>query len=842
MVWGGGARSVVEKHGRTVLELRAGSLSESDVFVERLTGHEALSTPFRFELAFRPAGPDALAPADLLGQEALLRLRRPDADERLVHGVLASLALTGFSAGKPSYAAQLVPRLALLEHTRNSRVFQNKTVLDIVKEVLDAHHVRWRLALSASYLTREFCVQYQESDLAFVSRLLEHEGIFYFFEHADDHETLVLADAGNACAAIVGDTSVPYRAPQMARDEQAAEHVTALERLHRERPDQATLRDFDFLRPDLDLTATADVAGQAGREVYEYPGGYSGPMVGKRLAKVRLEALRYGTDGFSGESTCLRLISGSTFDVSEHPDSDYSPSLLLVRIEHEAEQEVRAGSGTPSQSGYHNRFVAIAASAPYRPLRRTPRPRMVGAQTAIVVGPGGEEIHPDAYGRIKVQFHWDRKGKDDDHSSCFIRLAQAWAGSGFGQAILPRLGQEVVVRFLDGDPDRPLVVGAVYNGAHAPPVDLPAERTQALTRTDSSPGGGGFNEVRFDDTKGTEDFFRHAQKDQRLTVLNDRTERVGNDQTVVVGNERTEHVDGSQTLRVGADDRTEVVGSEVLVIQGHRATTVFGAASLTVGPSQVVTVGGAAMQVTGTIHDVAIRAASAVTVGGVHALNVAGAAEMVVDGNLNRTVADACTELVAGLRDEAVSKNAQGTTGGDFEEQVEGVVTLTGGKDVEESLGAKAEVAIDGPLGVVAKSIELEADTLSIVVDGKVLWQMTQSGTVTFAGSSVTVEADSDIVLKGTTVKKDASESAAQKSVQLKALEDLRKSRASLTLTAKASDGAPLANVRYKAELPDGTVREGTTDEAGGATIPAAKEGDVKLSFPDLDAGTWKSE
>jgi type VI secretion system secreted protein VgrG len=836
----GGARSL-DKQVRTVLELRAGMLSESDVFLERVTGVEAVSTLYAFDVAFRGAGEDLFELQDLVGKASWIRLRRPDGEERYFHGLLTSVSLSGVSGGKPNYNARLVPAFALLEQTQDSRIFQGKAVPDIAKEVLDANHIRFRLALSSSYLKREFCVQYRESDLAFISRLLEEEGIFYFFEHTEDHHTLVLADAVSACPSISGDKTLPFRDERVAEDTTHAEHLMVLERIHRQRSGKSSLRDFDFSRPDLDLTASAAASEDTEREVYEYPAGFSGPVVGKRLATVRLDALRHGMQAFSGQSSCIRLAAGSTFDVAEHPDGAFNKSLLLIRVEHEGLQELRSGSGTAVESSYRNRFASVPAAAPYRPARKTPRPRMIGTQTAIVVGPDREEVYPDAHGRIKIQFHWDRQARNDENASCFVRHAQAWAGAGFGQVILPRVGQEVVVRFLEGNPDRPLVVGAVFNGANEPPLELPAERTQAVFRTESSIGGGGFNELRFEDAKATERFFRHAQKDEQVTVLNDRTARVGGDQVLVIEKDRTLQIDGDQTLRIGADDESSILGNQDITVGKDRRLMVGAQATLAVARMRSVSVGGRSGLVVQDDTKVSVAGISSVAVGGVHTLNVAGANELVVDGNLSRLVGASCTERVGADVDEAVAKDATSKVEGDFAEQVEGEVTMTAGNDIEESSGGSAEIGIEGPLGLIAKSIEIQADTLSIVVNGTIAWQMTSTG-VTVAGKSVTVDASSDIQMKGGNIKKDASDAASQENLKLKALDDLRKSRASVKLSVKGSGGAPLANIRYRAELPDGSVHEGATDGSGGATIPATKEGNVKLSFPELDAGTWKTE
>jgi type VI secretion system secreted protein VgrG len=833
---------VAEKGVRTSLEVRAGSLSESDVVVEQVFGLEGLSSPFKFSMSFRPAGTEALELKNLVGASSLLTIRRPEGEERKIHGLLRSVVLAGISAARPRYVAELVPRFALLDQSRNSRIFQNKTVPDIVKSVLDALNVPFRLTLGTNYPKREFCVQYAESDLAFVSRLLEDEGIFYFFEHADDRDTIVFADAPSACIAIPGDASLPFRDADVARDEQSDEHVFAVERTDRQRPGKVTLRDFDFAHPDLDLTASNEFAGSAAHEFYEHPGGYSGPMVGKRRAKARLEELRVLDRGFDGRSSCLRFAAGSTFDLSEHPDDAFNTTLLLLRVVHEARQESRVGSGTAIESGYHNRFVAALARAPYRPSRRTRQPRMVGTQTALVVGAGGEEIDTDSHGRIKIQFHWDREGKNDDSSSCFLRVVQGWAGPGLGKSVVPRVGQEVVVRFLNGDPDRPLVVGAVFNGANGVPLALPSVRSQATFRTDSSTGSGGANEVLFEDEKGKELFSVHAQRQEHIEVIHDKRQVVASDEALNVGKNRSLSISGDQSLRVASDDTGAVRQSQSLTIAGDRRNQVIGDHDESTGLVHSLSVAASRNRLVGGNSGETVGADAALTVGAFNAVNVATESSTGVGGTLSRQVGANFVEIVAGIHEETVAGDLGTKVAGDDLQQAEGDATYGTGKDVDGSVDGKSEFTIAEPLGLIAKSIELEADTLTLIVGGNLAWQMKQSGNVTVGANTMTLNASGSISMKGSSIKKDASDSADQQSLELKNLDDLRKSTASARVAAKGADGVPLANLKFKAELPDGSTHEGKTDGAGNASIPVSKEGEVKLSFPDLDAGAWKTE
>jgi type VI secretion system secreted protein VgrG len=832
---------VPSSENRVGFELEIGSLSPSDILLGQVVGFEGISAPFRFQLDLHPAGSGALDLQGLVGEKATLKFRTTGGEERAVHGAVRALELGNVHQGHPFYRAELVPHFALLQSTSDSRIFQNKSVPDIVKEVLDARRVKLRVALSGSYAKREFCLQYAESDLRFVCRLLEDEGISYFFEHGDDGEVLVLADGAGAYPEIPGDSTLPYRDPRAGVNEGAAEHVFAVADNRRRRSGKVTLRDFDFTRPDLDLTAVQESKEETGLELYEYPGGYTGPLAGKRLAKARLEAVRTGRRYLEGTSTCSRLGAGSTFRLADHPVDALNEKLLVVRVEHRGVQQHGLSSASDSEVGYSNRFVCVAADEPLRPERSTPRPRIRGVQTATVVGPSGEEIHPDLHGRIKVKFHWDRLGKKDEHASCFLRLAQRWAGGGFGQSVVPRIGQEVVVSFLEGDPDHPLVVGAVFNGSNAVPISLPDDRSQTVFRTDSSTGGGGSNEILLEDAKGSERFALHAQKDQRIEVQRDKRQRIGANESLQVGKDRTRHVGENQSLQVAGYDVSTVGKDQTVDVGGNRLASILGNDSASVGKVQSITISGASTKLVAEASAETVGAAAALTVGGVYAVTVGAVHNTAVGGSLSRQVAGRSVEIVAGSREETVGKDCEVKVQGDFEEQTEGSATFTTAKDVEETIDGKVELDVKEQVAIVGKSIKLDADTITIIVGGKIALQM-KSGNVTFGASKAVIQASGNLTMKGGKIAKDASDSADSKSLDLKKLDDLRKSKASVKIGAKSADGAPLANLKFKAELPDGATVEGKTDGAGNASIPASKDGDVKLSFPDLDAGAWKTE
>jgi type VI secretion system secreted protein VgrG len=730
----------MSKLERTSIELRAGSLQEPDLVVRAVRGRERLSDLFAFEADFFPADRAPLDLAALGGAEACLHLARPGGSERWVHGMLWSVEMVEVESGDPRYRARIVPALRKLEHVVRSRVFQNASIPDVVKKVLDDAEVKHRFSTSGSYPKREYCVQYRESDLDFVRRLLEEAGIFFWFEHTQDEHLVVLADAPGGCVALPGGTEVPFRKGEGAGGALEDEHLFRLEGDLRQRTGKATLKDFDFERPELQVIGSyKDPKDSFGLEHYEYPGGFRDPATGARVARVRLEELRFGAATYEGEGTCLRFSPGAKLEVTEHPDAAFDVKLLLVEVVHEARQQEGAGEQEGIEHGYRNRFVAIDSALPYRPRRATPRPRAT-AETATVVGPGGEEIHTDAHGSVKVQFHWDREGPRDDGSSCWIRSGQAWAGPAWGASFVPRIGQEVLVRFLDGDPDRPIVAGAIYNGAHPPPIALPGEKTKSTLRTDSSPGGGGSNELRLEDAKGSEEIFLHAQKDENVEVLDGKAQRVGLNEALSVEKDRSRTIHGEQTLRVGQNDLSKVDGRQALTVAGSRSTRVGGHHSEKVARQQRVTVGATQTVSVLAASSVMVGAGAALSVGGGYFVNVGGVLNEAVGGVKAAQIGGVHVEVVGRDRQEAVGKDSVLRVGGDFEAEVKKGVTVDTAKDQKEDVGGNVGLEAKESASLFAKSFQLEADTLTVAVGGKVALKLEKSGKIQILGNTVTIE------------------------------------------------------------------------------------------------------
>jgi type VI secretion system secreted protein VgrG len=542
----------------TSLSLTATALA--DLYPASLSGEEALNS--LGSLTLHGYSVTALTLADAVVSHLTATLHNDDS-ERPIDALCAEIRQLPGDASAERYQLLLRPWLWWLTLASNNRVFQNLATSDIVTSIFDEHSFSdYELKLTGSYTPREYCVQYGESDFAFVSRLLEEEGIFWFFTHEAGKHTLVLGDSNDAFPPCPNASTIKYLGQHLGERELHGIRSGQLCRQAVSGTYRAT--DYEFTTPTTSLYGQAQAEAGA-RMVYEHPGGYTAKARGDALGKLRVDALRSQELRFVGESDCRWLVPGHSFTLSGHDDDSANIEWVVTRVSHEV-----------SHQHYRNRFEAIPKSTNYRPPRVTPKPRM-HTQTAVVVGKAGEEIWTDQYGRIKIQFPWDRAGQNDETSSCWVRVVLPWSGKNFGMQFVPRIGQEVIVTFIDGDPDRPLVTGCVYNGDNALPYALPANQTQSGIKSNSSKGGGGFNELRFEDKKDAEEVFLQAQKDLKINVLNDSSATVGHDETLTVQNARTRTVkDGDETVTLEKGNRTVTLqtGSDTLDVKDTRTVKV----------------------------------------------------------------------------------------------------------------------------------------------------------------------------------------------------------------------------------------------------------------------------
>ena len=680
-------------------------------------GSEGISRLFNFELAMVSEN-HSISFADIVGKNVTVSVVLADESARYFNGVISRFAQGrggGEKGGDPrfsSYRATMVPWPWLLTRTADSRIFQKLSVPDIIEKIFKEKGFNdFKVKLQGSYAKRDYCVQYRETDFNFVTRLLEEEGIHYFFEHEKGKHTLVLADSSQENKPCPKQKSARYQLSGEGRMEEDV--ISGLDRMQEIRPAKYTLNDFNFEMPNTDLKVNVPSSQKLGpgeREIYDYPGMYAKKNEGDRLARIRMEEEEAQITTIVGSSNCRSFTSGYRFTLTSFFRGDMNnKDYVLASIEHGAEQ----GWEDKSDLTYSNRFTCVPFDVPFRPPRLTPKPVVHGSQTAIVVGPKGDEIYTDEHGRVKVQFHWDREGKKDENSSCWIRVAQVWAGANWGAMYIPRIGQEVIVDFLEGDPDRPIITGRVYHGVNKPPYPLPGEKTKSTIKSNSTLGGGGFNELRFEDKKGTEEIFLHGQKDWTIAILNDKNQTIGHDETMMVTNNRTKTVGVNQSETIGVNKDIKVGANHTEMIGANKTETVAINTAETIGVAKELTIG--------AIYQVTVGAAMNETIGAAKAEEI-GAAKSV---------------NVGASSSENVGKDKSVDAGSNISENAGKNMSLTAGDNYSVKAGKNGVIDI--------------ADQLTIKV-GSASITMKKNGDITIEGKTINVKGSGNIVMKATKI------------------------------------------------------------------------------------------
>ncbi|QRK11415.1 type VI secretion system tip protein VgrG [Archangium violaceum] len=753
--------------------------------VVRFSGAEGLSSLFEFqvELACENQGIDF---AQVVGKSALLAIRG-EAGFRHLNGIISRFEQVNELPRFAIYRATVVPLVWRLQHRHDCRIFQKLDTPAILKKVFEAAGVpadKVRFSLMGSYEPRDYCVQYRESDWAFASRLMEEDGIFYFFEHHEDKHILVLGDKESAFKPIDGAQQLPFR--RSTGGVVLEDHVARFRRVQEVRPGRTSLRDFNYKKPGLPMEAKHEAEVDADLEVYDYPGEYLDPgrgssAKGATIARLRLEAWQASRVQGQGQSDCERLVPGRLFTLAEHSRGDYNGRYLLTHVSHAGSQPQTLDEESDSGDfSYSNHFTCIPEKVPYRPPRVTPRPHVRGGQTAVVVGPSGEEIHVDEWGRVKVQFHWDRQGKLDENSSCWVRVSQLWAGEQWGRMFIPRIGQEVIVDFIEGDPDRPIITGRLYNGANLVPYELPAEKTKSTIKSNSSLGGDGYNELRFEDEKNKEQFFMHAERNMDVHVKNDSFENILHDRHQTIG---------SQGKNGKAGDQNELV---------------FRDKSLTVHRHSQEHVGGNLKRLVGGIDG-------------------AGDVDIVIKSN----------------RTELVHKDSHLHVKECLVEKVDGTQSLQVGKDQHTSVGQVTAVETGKEVHLKSNKIVIEAAT-GITVQGPGGFITIDASGIAIKGTMVLINSGGS-ALSGSGVSPTAPKDAVEAVPTVPALADDGKVRppSGLAVAQGGSELAPVAPMKLAATMLPLSVlqaREPTVtcvqlanqiDEMDQATVRAGLAADV---------------
>ncbi len=578
-------------------------LAEDVLLFQRLHVYEELSRPFEHQLTLLSAQKDVNLD-DVLGKPVSVQLGIPKGKFRYFSGYVTRFAQSGMVGRYYRYTATSRPWLWFLSRTADCRIFQEMTVPDIIKQVFADHPTAaFELKLSASYHKWTYCVQYRETDFNFVSRLMEQEGIYYYFRHDKGRHTMVLVDSTSAHSPYGDYGTIPYVVPERVRRTDQ-EYIDSWEISREIEPGVYAQDDFDFERPSAVLLTKKNVSrkhNEADYEIYDFPGEYLQKADGDHYAAVRMDELSTQFETAHAATNARGICVGATFTLSDQTRDDQNREYLILGATFELEFSAYEGLSDPNPGTYQCSFRAMTTQQQFRPARTTPKPHVTGPQTAVVVGPAGDEIYTDKYGRVKVQFPWDRYGKNNENSSCWMRVSHPWAGKNWGMIAIPRIGQEVIVDFLEGDPDEPIITGRVYNAEQMPPYALPANMTQTGTKTRSTKGGdpSNFNEIRFEDKKGSEQLFIHAEKNQAIEVENDETHWVGrdrdktidHDETNHVKHDRTDSVDNNESITIGVN-RTESVGKdESISIGRNRTATVGETENLNVGKNQSLSVG-----------------------------------------------------------------------------------------------------------------------------------------------------------------------------------------------------------------------------------------------------------
>ncbi len=699
-------------------------LPHEDLRFESMTATQALSTLESIELLLVADKPD-IAAEKLLGHPAGVTLRLRGGAQREFNGLVTRFGL-GRSQGRYyQYQATLRPWLWFLTRTADCRIFQDLTVKQIVEKVFTDHAgiAHFEFKLFRSYRQRVYCVQYRETDFNFVARLLEEEGIFWFFDHAAGVGKLVLTDDTGGLTAAEGAEKLPYfdNAGQAPPD---TDHVTGWTCSREVRTGKMALTSYDFERPSTSLAVDHAMPRShplADLEQFDFDGQTTQKADGQHLADCRIEDEQARFERQAGSTNAHALTVGHLFSLTRHPRGDQNAEHLCLQTSISVQLPAHeAGDGGED---FQCHFAAMPSKQAFRPERRTPKPFVQGPQTAVVVGPAGEEIYTDKYGRVKVQFHWDRYGKKNESSSCWMRVSSPWAGKSFGFVQLPRIGQEVVVDFLEGDPDQPIITGRVYNAEQMPPWELPANATQSGVLTRSSKGGtyGNANALRFEDKKGAEQLWLHAEKNQDIEVENDETHWVGHDrkktidhdETTHVKHDRTETVDHNESITIGVN-RTETVGSNESISIGSNR-------SISVGASETASVALQRTHSVGVNETIAVGAAQEIAIGAAQTVTVGAAQSISVGNNQTVTIGKKQTLQVGDERSTQVSKDDKLQVGKKFVLEAGDEITLKTGD-------ASITMKKDG-------SIQIKGKDITITGSGK-----------------ITAKASGDMVLKGSKI------------------------------------------------------------------------------------------
>ncbi|SEI46909.1 type VI secretion system tip protein TssI/VgrG [Pseudomonas sp. NFR16] len=566
---------------------------EQQLLIESFKGREGLSQAYSFELLL-VCEDSGVELKSMMGQLVTIEIELASGSPRYLAGYLTRFASIGSDGGMARYTATLNPWFSMLKNRFDTRIFQGNTVEEVVTQVfaLCPAFSRHEFRLTKPQKRYTYITQYRETDFNFVQRLLEEEGMFYYFEHTAEGHTMIICDDSSTLVPLPEQPQIRFHTASVT---ETADSITQWSGNRQLQSGKIAVQTFDYRQPNNRLPVTMNSLNKQGNvenfEIYDFPGQYTHGTYdeGEALVRLRVEALELKGKSFSGASNCRAMKPGYTFELLQHYDHDQGSAedrqFLLMGVESEGHNNYLNGH----PASYYNTFTCVRKKIPFRPQLSTPRPTIPGPQTAIIVGPPGEEIFTDELGRVKIQFHWDRNGQYNDHSSCWVRVAQSGASGGFGSIQIPRVGDEVVVVFLDGNPDRPLIMGSLYNSQNTPPWSLPANKTQSGFLTRSMKGDGGTaNFFRFEDKSGAEQIIMHAERNMDTEIEVDESHHVGANRTITVGGTHTETIKKDTVMNVQEGSLTIQVDNQFIQVSAKQHIILqVGESSITLTPDGI---------------------------------------------------------------------------------------------------------------------------------------------------------------------------------------------------------------------------------------------------------------
>lgn len=769
-------------------------LGKDYLLIEKLRATEEISQLFEYdvELLYDEEEDDEfqITPIkinQILGQTVSISLTQTDGTERVFTGMVNRISQIGRNRRYSFYTAKIVPHVWKLTQNTQSRIFQHKRVPDILKEVFEGYEIK--MQVQSEYKPRNYCVQYQETDFAFASRLMEEEGIYYYFEHTPETVKMVLRDDFKSPENCPNKHEIPTYDEDLDPSEDWESAVKSIQTNYTLQTGRVTTWDYNFqlIKKTLDAEqlSSFDVGGNKDLEIFTYPTGYARKYDGigksggeepanlnnifpdiERTAKNRITALDCQYKVLKCISDCCSITPGYRFQLKNHPNKELNVQYIITSAQHVVDQvpSYVAAKEEDEVLAYKNEFNCIphgAGQPEFRPALKTPKPIIHGSQTAIVVGPPGEEIFTDKYGRVKVQFHWDRERKFNEDSSCWVRVGTMWASKNWGTMFIPRINMEVIVDFMEGDPDQPIITGTVYNQEAMPPYKLPDEKTKMTIKSDSSVGGNGFNELRFEDKKGSEQIFIHGEKDLDVRIKNDRREWTGKDQHLIVKNDRREKIEQDTHLLVERHQIEEIKKDKHLTVGGNETIKIGSGLSINVGSSaSVKTTGGHSSEAGGNYY--------------IKGQNV------VIEGVMGLTIKGPGGFITLGPSGVAIQGNM--------------VLINSGGAAIGGSPGS------------------------------------------TPTPQKPQIADPADDAKPGSKLKLEMA-SAARKEKRHKE-DETKKSWVKIKMVNEA--GEPVSGISYKITTPSGRVDSGTLDKEGKAEVKGIDPGSCEITFPDLDQDAWK--